>query len=103
MSRYDKARAAHEYLWRTYGAANDMTGGYVDQHDLETLLESPTKTTAARCYENQIRYWFAVGPDPFGKITGDWREDPKVREIGETYADELDFDRISWVCAPSPK
>jgi hypothetical protein len=66
MSRisYEQARADHEYLWRTYGPANDMTGGYVDTGDLVKLLKSPTKATARDCLCSQIAHWFSVGPEP---------------------------------------
>lgn len=58
---YDQARGDHEYLWGTYGPANDMTGGYVDQDDLNRLLKNPTKNTARKCYVDQICYFFSRG------------------------------------------
>lgn len=60
---YMQARADHEYLWSTYGPADDMTGGYVDQDDLDRLLKKPTEATARDCYADQIRYWFQRGPE----------------------------------------
>jgi len=93
-SRYDQARTDHEYIWKTHGPADDMTGGYVDQDDLDRLLTSPTKATAADCYEDQIQYWFETGPD----LTYDpdknhqnksWRRDPKVLEIAERRGIEI--------------
>lgn len=87
MATYEQARADHEYLWETYGPAYDMTGGYVDQEDLDKLLKRPTKATARDCYQNQIRYWFDVGPDPADR--GDeWKTDPKVADIAERYGCE---------------
>lgn len=59
---YEQARADHEYLWNTYGPADDMTGGYEDQYDLEKLLKNPSKKTALDCYSRQIAYWFNMGP-----------------------------------------
>lgn len=61
---YKQAFEDWSYLW-AYGAAEDMTGAYVDQGDLDKLLRSPTKKTAQECLESQIAYWFQVGPDPF--------------------------------------
>jgi len=90
---YDQARADHEYLWRTYAPASDMTGGYVDQDDLQRLLESPTKKTATGCYVNQISHWFAVGPE--GGETR-WRQDPRVLDIAIRHGKD---DDIAWVGA----
>lgn len=59
---YEQARADHEYLWDTYGPADDMTGGYEDQYDLAKLLKNPSKKTALDCYSRQIAYWFDKGP-----------------------------------------
>lgn len=62
---YEQARKDHEYLWNI-APAQDMTGAYVDQTDLATLLRNPTKATARDCYCSQIEYWFQAGPDPDG-------------------------------------
>lgn len=92
---YEQARKDHEYLWSTYAAAGDMTGGYVDQDDLERLLRSPTKATARQCYENQIAYWFSFGPEPEESFSADvWKKDPVVREIAERHNCENDFERL---------
>ena len=40
---YRQARSNHEYLWRTYAPARDMTGAYVDQQDLHKLLQNPNE------------------------------------------------------------
>lgn len=85
---YEQALADHRYLWSTYGAANDMTGGYVDQEDLTRLLRSPTKATARDCLVDQIEYWFDVGPDPTGSSRPD-RSDPRLLEIAERYGRDL--------------
>lgn len=52
-----------QYLFKTYAAANDMTGGYGESDDMEALLKDPTMTTATRCCVRQIRHWFNAGPD----------------------------------------
>lgn len=93
---YEQARKDHEYLW-SIAPANDMTGGYVDQDDLEKLLRSPTKATARECYVRQINYWFEAGPQERharGEIPWD---DPRVCEIAKRYGftadgDDEDFD-----------
>lgn len=88
---YEQAFADHTYLWDTYGPANDMTGGYVDQGDLDRLLKSPTKATAKGCLCNQIVYWFQVGPDHClapHQVELD-RDDPILQEIAERHGQEL--------------
>lgn len=85
---YEQAREDHEYLW-SIGEACDMTGGYIDQQDLKTLLESPNKRTAAKCYCSQIDYWFQAGPDIKGGSAYDpesipW-DDILVQEIAERH------------------
>lgn len=85
---YDQATSDHSYLWDTYGSADDMTGGYVDQDDLTKLLRSPTKATARDCLVNQIIYWFQVGPDNLGYTPID-RHDPILIEIAERYGQEI--------------
>lgn len=87
---YEQAYKDHQYLWDTYGPAEDMTGGYVDSEDLDKLLKSPTRATANQCLESQIDYWFQVGPDPdAGKTNLDVQtildSDERVREIAERY------------------
>ena len=80
---YEQAYEDHSYLWKTYGPARDMTGGYVDQDDLSFLLSSPSKDTARRCLSDQINYWFQVGPE--GKINPDIFIDSMVFEIAERH------------------
>lgn len=58
---YEQAFKDWETLW-SIGPAEDMTGAYVDQEDLDRLLRSPNKRTAAHCLERQIDYWFEKGP-----------------------------------------
>lgn len=89
---YAESRNDHEYLW-DIAPAYDMTGGYVDQDDLEKLLQSPTKKTATECYNTQIGYWFEVGPDEFGTDTK-WKTDSRVRRIAERHCCEEDLDRL---------
>lgn len=88
---YEQARADHEYLW-SIGPANDMTGAYVDQDDLQKLLRNPTKATARDCYISQIEYWFQAGPDCGSheiskfKSANSWVDkDRRVREIYDRY------------------
>ncbi len=83
-SRYDQAFRDHSYLWTEYGPAADMTGGYVDQGDLDKLLANPTQKTAAECLESQIRYWFQVGTDN-GSPEIISATDPNIEEIRERY------------------
>lgn len=83
---YEQAYADRQYLWETFGPADDMTGAYVDQDDLEALLRSPTKATAARCLRSQITYWFETGP--YDKSGVD-RDDPELMAIAERYGEEF--------------
>jgi len=83
---YEQAWSDHHYLWSVYGAANDMTGAYVDQEDLARLLRSPTKGTARDCLVSQIEYWFQVGPDTSGGAALD-KADPRLAEIAERYGE----------------
>lgn len=86
---YHQAKEDRNYLWRTYGHAYDMTGGYVDCEHFERLLENPTKKAAAKEYEEQIRYWFQVGfGDNFGEF-GESKSDEKVIEIAARYGCEI--------------
>jgi len=80
---YEQVFKDHSYLWGI-GAADDMTGGYVDQEDLYRLLKSPTKQTAKKCLIDQINYWFESGPDIMGKI-------PSYLDIIEKYPDVKDI------------
>lgn len=84
---HEQAYFDRQYLWKTFGPARDMTGGYVDQDDLEALLRRPTKEEAARCLRSQITYWFEVGPDSFyGEVD---REDPTLLAIAERHGTEM--------------
>ena len=85
MSKYEQARQDHAYLWRNYGPACDMTGGYVDSDDLKKLLEKPTKATATKCFGDQICYWFQVGPDELFGSGRDWQADPVVEQIAKRH------------------
>ena len=88
---YAQARQDHEYLWQTYGPADDMTGSYVDQNDLHRLLCNPTKATARDCYSDQIGYWFRVGPDIRDpRATDGWKDDPEVKAIASRHCAEED-------------
>ena len=88
MSRitYEQAYEDRQYLWETYGAADDMTGAYVDQDDLEALLKSPTKATARQCLIKQIEYWFQTGPDDRSRVD---RDDPVLEDIMERHGVEF--------------
>lgn len=85
---YEQAYADHNYLWNTYGPADDMTGGYVDSDDLDRLLRNPTKATARDCLIDQITYWFQTGPDSMGYAPID-RDDPILIEIADRYGEEI--------------
>ena len=85
---YEQAYADHQYLWQTYGPADDMTGAYVDQDDLAKMLKSPTKATARDCLESQISYWFSVGPDPHNGTPVD-PDDPELLEIADRYGHDV--------------
>lgn len=61
---YEQAYKDHSFLW-SIGPADDMTGGYVDQEDLDKMLKTPTKSMARKCLCNQIDYWFQIGMDNF--------------------------------------
>ena len=89
---YGQSRKDHEYLWG-YAPAEDMTGGYVDQDDLEKLLQAPNKKTATKCYDDQIDYWFQVGPDRFG-VDEKWKTDRRVRSIAKRYGCEELLDEL---------
>lgn len=82
---YEQAFADWSYLWKTYGPANDMTGAYVDQHDLAKLLRSPTKATARECLCAQIGHWFSVGPDDSGAGRPADHSDQKLHDIAERH------------------
>ncbi len=88
MVTYEQARSDHEYLWKTYGPAQDMTGAYVDQTDLWRLLKSPTKATARNCYVDQIHFWFENGCDCGCTPTNaeDLMDDVMVAEIAARYS-----------------
>jgi hypothetical protein len=79
---HEQAYSDHRYLWTAYGPAADMTGGYVDQGDLEKLLRSPTKYMARVCLIRQIVYWFEVGTDD--KVPIDV-SDPRLLQIAERH------------------
>jgi hypothetical protein len=85
---YDQAYSDHRYLWETYGPADDMTGGYVDSHDLDRLLKSPTKATARDCLVDQINYWFETGPDSMGHLPID-PDDAVLIDIADRYGYQI--------------
>lgn len=60
---YQELLSDWKILYEECGVALDMTGGYVDQNDLDRLLKSPTKATAKECLKRQIDYWFQVGTE----------------------------------------
>lgn len=83
---YEQAQSDHKYLWNI-GCAYDMTGGYVDQDDLNRMLRNPTKVTAIECYKRQIVYWFQVGTEDGGSAIVEQllQDDERVAEIYERY------------------
>lgn len=95
---YDQAYADRMYLWKEYGQAYDMTGGYVADEKFEQLLKNPTKAAARDECVRQIEYWFQVGtePPPMCKrfVEGPVRrhDDPRVIEMAKRYwIMEFDF------------
>ena len=89
---YSVVRKDHEYLWRTYGPAEDMTGEYEDQGDLKLLLENPTKAMAAWCYQCQIQWWFEKGPEMGSEP--EWEKDRRVFRIAVRYCAEGDLQEL---------
>lgn len=81
---YNQAYQDWRYLW-DIDCALDMSGGYVDQEDLDKLLKSPTKETAADCLCRQIEYWFQVGTETKGSSKYWMDNEPQVREIAERH------------------
>ena len=83
---YEQARRDHEYLWKTYGPAYDMTGAYTDSEDLEKMLENPTNSMATKCYVRQIEYWFQAGfgGEELGYF-GDAEHDSIVTDIADRH------------------
>ena len=90
---HDIAYRDRQYLWHI-GPASDMTGAYVDQGDLERMLENPSKATAVKCLLRQIEYWFQAGTEDGGQAetAESLKTDPKVREIYERYIGDLSHD-----------
>jgi hypothetical protein len=84
---YEQALKDWQYLW-DIDPAYDMTGGYVDQDDLDALLHNPTKTTAKNCLISQIYYWFEVGTESKGSADN-FMSDPIVAEIFERYSTKI--------------
>ena len=87
---YEQAYKDHKYLW-AIAPANEMTGGYVDQDDLDRMLKKPTKTTAKACLCAQIDYWFANGVDNNDdtRTAADMAEDdPHVQDIADRHCCE---------------
>ncbi len=87
--KYEEIYADHSYLW-SIGPAYDMTGGYVDQHDLDLLLEKPSKKTAKKCLIDQIEYWFVTGiesnhDDNVILVKNIDTDHNKLREIADKY------------------
>ena len=66
MTTYGEVFSDWERLW-SIAPANDMTGAYVDQDDLDKLLRSPNKRTAKDCLNRQIYHWFEAGVESGGE------------------------------------
>ena len=80
---YEQALEDRDYLFRTYGPASDMTGGWVEGDYLEELLRQPTKTKAKNILSGLVCYWFETGYDRnncYDKAAPDMT-DPKLVEI----------------------
>ena len=89
--QYLQVRKDWETLWNI-APADDMTGGYVDQNDLDELLKNPTKKTATKCMTRQIHHWFTAGPDSvecktleLGSVDDIIASREEVREVAERY------------------
>jgi len=72
-----------------------MTGGYVDSHDLDKMLKTPTRKMAESCLYSQLIYWFQVGTEDMG---GDYSGKmpielvsyfPRIRDIAEDYGCDI--------------
>mgnify|MGYP003647414122 FL=1 len=92
---YDSVYKDWDYLFHTVGQASDMTGGYVDSHDLDRLLEKPNKATAKSCMRCQIDYWFDSGleynHEHKRKSVYDLLEEfPRIEEIAERHFKDLE-------------
>jgi hypothetical protein len=83
-SSYEQALKDWKALW-AIGPAYDMTGAYVDQDDLYSLLLSPTKATARKCLHRQICYWLETGTDECRNIDELRLKHPEVEEIARRY------------------
>lgn len=90
---YEEVFKDWDYLW-SISAADDMTGAYVDQEDLDRLLRNPTKKVAKECMLSQIYYWFQKGPDrndvpeSYSELIDDY---PRVETIREKYGAEVGY------------
>lgn len=85
--RYQQARKDYEFLKGHHdGDVNDLTGGFgIDDHCFE-LLENPTKTRAAKLYEDLVEHSFYAGFESDGNGSRDVDlENEQVREIYERY------------------
>jgi hypothetical protein len=83
------------YLFNKISHADDMTGGYVDSEDLDSLLKNPSKANAKKCLSGQIDYWFQTGIEYSNKHKGKSISDlveefPKITEIAERHCHELE-------------
>lgn len=58
---YDKVFPMWKFLFEDVACANDMTGAYCDQEDLESLIKDPSKKNATNIMKKQIEYWFSHG------------------------------------------
>ncbi len=94
MTTYVEIYQDWHYLFNKISCARDMTGGYVDQHDLDELLRSPSKATAKKCLLRQIGYWFDSGieysNEHKGKTVFDLIEEyPQIKYIADEYYIDL--------------
>lgn len=87
MRKYEEVRKDWEILFNE-APASDMTGGYVDQMDLEKMLRNPTKRMATDCMIRQIEYWFESGvetDDPIGDRDRLIESDEAIRNVAKKY------------------
>lgn len=88
---YEVAYRDRQYLW-SISPARDMTGGYVDQEDLERMLKTPTKAMAAKCLRAQIEYWFERGTESGAErhVSELLESDDEIRAIYSRHVSRLE-------------
>lgn len=91
---YEEVLKDWDYLW-SISAADDMTGAYADQEDLDRMLRNLTKTMAKRFMVSQIDYWFQSGPDRHNEPRGYFELVQEYEEL-ETIREKYDSHLGDW-------